>query len=408
MSEDGPEVDGDDSDLKECLLESLKADGTLKQIEDQLSAAVYAAFYQQTSPSSAQVPPKLSFLTSNQNGINALSLLVDFLQTLELKKTLNVLLLETGLDGLKLEGRDDLIHRYNVPALAENVPILPTLLDAVDRSDNPSKLYKAEVLDQVSGNDKYHQNNGSFLENHDVTNSSSLPKNSSNDLPKQSQSPPLTSANSPTKSGSFFRDEANHSTNDRNSYAENPRISKDNQLQRKSQLQPQKSSSPISERQEEHFISHWPSKERNVSINDDDEKPSRNVALPAVEQPIQPQQRQRNDHHYGDSLSSESVSLVNTATGVSVGPAVSSVSFPRNQLTGDSDNPGGDSASHPYKQISKTWNVYRPALQPDQNANDDDSGSSDIDSEVINDVTLDSSRVEGCDYMEPVRRYPRH
>lgn len=33
MAENSPEVDGEDSDLKECLLEALRADGTLKQIQ---------------------------------------------------------------------------------------------------------------------------------------------------------------------------------------------------------------------------------------------------------------------------------------------------------------------------------------------------------------------------------------
>ncbi len=33
MSEIGQEIEGDDSDLKECLIESLKADGTIKKLQ---------------------------------------------------------------------------------------------------------------------------------------------------------------------------------------------------------------------------------------------------------------------------------------------------------------------------------------------------------------------------------------
>lgn len=40
-------------------------------IQDQLSAAVYAAFYQQTSKPSAEIPSKLEFLISKQNGNNS-------------------------------------------------------------------------------------------------------------------------------------------------------------------------------------------------------------------------------------------------------------------------------------------------------------------------------------------------
>ncbi|VDL61063.1 unnamed protein product [Hymenolepis diminuta] len=69
MSENSPEVDGEDSDLKECLLEALRADGTLKQIQDQLSAAVYAAFYRKTAQTPVQAPSKLSSLTSEQTAV---------------------------------------------------------------------------------------------------------------------------------------------------------------------------------------------------------------------------------------------------------------------------------------------------------------------------------------------------
>lgn len=103
--------------------------------------------------------------------------------------------------------------------------------------------------------------------------------------------------------------------------------------------------------------------------------------MAAVEQLIQPQQPKQSDDSYRDSHSSGSASLINTVTG-SVGPTISSVSPPRNQLSGGSDNPGGGSASPPYKHLSNIWNVYRPAPQPDQYANNNDSDGSDIDSEV--------------------------
>ncbi|VDM35316.1 unnamed protein product [Hydatigera taeniaeformis] len=67
MSEVGFDVDGDDSDLKECLLETLKADGTLKQIQDQLSAAVYAAFYRQTTQPVERTPSPLTVVLDQES-----------------------------------------------------------------------------------------------------------------------------------------------------------------------------------------------------------------------------------------------------------------------------------------------------------------------------------------------------
>ncbi|KAM3176076.1 hypothetical protein ACTXT7_007242 [Hymenolepis weldensis] len=208
MSENSPEVDGEDSDLKECLLEALRADGTLKQIQDQLSAAVYAAFYRRTAQTPVQMPSKLTSLTSKQTGLDALSLLVDFLQTLELKKTLNVLMHETGLDGFKIKRREDLIRQYNVQSISENSPILPTLLHSVtNQSIDPSKLHK----DQDSDNENYNPINESVLENHDSS-FSHFPNNLSNNLHNQNQSSLQNSINSPTRSGTY---ESGRSLNDK-------------------------------------------------------------------------------------------------------------------------------------------------------------------------------------------------
>ncbi|VDK32196.1 unnamed protein product [Taenia asiatica] len=186
MSEIGPDVDGDDSGLKEYLLEALKADGTLKQIQDQLSAAVYAAFYRQTTRPVERTPSHLNTLISRQNGndtlrkahfqkgITAASLLVDFLQSLGLKKTLNVLMHETGLGELNLELRDDLIQRYNLSSVPDKTPILPVLLEAfANLPTEPLQLSKGCLftveLDQDSDNgfDKPFCNNGSIPGNLD-------------------------------------------------------------------------------------------------------------------------------------------------------------------------------------------------------------------------------------------------
>ncbi|VDO09010.1 unnamed protein product [Rodentolepis nana] len=211
MSENYPEVDGDDSDLKECLLETLRSDGTLKKIQDQLSAAVYAAFYRKSPQTPAQNESKLAFLTSKQNGLDALSLLVDFLQTLELKKTLNVFMHETGLDELKLERREDLIHQYNVESITESVPILPILLDSVaNQSVDPSKLHKA-VLDKESDNENFNPDSGRIPQILNINNSH-FPDGLSNDVHNRNQSPPQTSIASPTRSGPY---ESGRSLNDR-------------------------------------------------------------------------------------------------------------------------------------------------------------------------------------------------
>ncbi|KAH9280135.1 hypothetical protein ECG_06511 [Echinococcus granulosus] len=219
MSEIGPEVDGDDSDLKECLLETLKADGTLKQIQDQLSAAVYAAFYRQTTQPVKRTPSPLNVLLSKQNGIAAVSLLVDFLQSFELKKTLNVLMHETGLDESKLERRENLVQRYGLSSISDKSPVLPALMDSFGNlSIEPPQLSKAVVLDQDSDNefDKPIRNNGSIpgnLDNNFSPSSGTLV--TSKDQRPQNRSPPHSIDSTRQPSG-FPREQTGYADTDKN------------------------------------------------------------------------------------------------------------------------------------------------------------------------------------------------
>ncbi|VUZ49009.1 unnamed protein product [Hymenolepis diminuta] len=354
MSENSPEVDGEDSDLKECLLEALRADGTLKQIQDQLSAAVYAAFYRKTAQTPVQAPSKLSSLTSEQTGLDALSLLVDFLQTLELKKTLNVLMHEIGLDGLKIERRENLIRHYNVQSISENSPILPALLDSVtNQSIDPSKLHKAVVLDQESDNENYNPINENVFENHD-SNFSHFPNNLSNNLHNQNQSSPQNSINSPTRSGTY---ESGRSLNDKDSYSEN----------RKSQFQSQTSSGPI------------PSSDENVPSTNDpslpvatSDAPTRNIVNRSTDfdQFIQPQMRQRDNEAYSNSHLSETDTNLHTA-----GPVFSTT---YHRYTGSNDSPISPLHNHRFNDEI----MYKPTSQIQQYDNGDESDGSDIDSEA--------------------------
>nr|CDS19395.1 expressed conserved protein [Echinococcus granulosus] len=210
MSEIGPEVDGDDSDLKECLLETLKADGTLKQIQDQLSAAVYAAFYRQTTQPVKRTPSPLNVLLSKQN---------DFLQSFELKKTLNVLMHETGLDESKLERRENLVQRYGLSSISDKSPVLPALMDSFGNlSIEPPQLSKAVVLDQDSDNefDKPIRNNGSIpgnLDNNFSPSSGTLV--TSKDQRPQNRSPPHSIDSTRQPSG-FPREQTGYADTDKN------------------------------------------------------------------------------------------------------------------------------------------------------------------------------------------------
>lgn len=349
MSENYPEVDGDDSDLKECLLETLRSDGTLKQIQDQLSTAVYAAFYRRTTQTPIQTPSKLTFLTSKQNGLDALSLLVDFLQTLELKKTLNVLMHETGLDEFKLERREDLIHQYNVQSISENAPILPILLDSVaNQSVDPPKLHKAVALDKESDNENFNPDNGRIREIHDI-NYSHFPDSLSNDLHNRNQSPPQHSIASPTRSGAF---ESGRSLTDRDSYSEN----------RQSQTQSQKSSSPTPLSNKNVLSANAPSV--SVSISN---APTQNVMnkFIGVDRVFQPQTQQGDNESYHNSHLSETDTDLH-----STGPVVSPT---YHHYTGGRVGP-----------ISPLHNkiMYKPSPQVQNHVSGDESGDSDIDSET--------------------------
>ncbi|KAL5107208.1 hypothetical protein TcWFU_000113 [Taenia crassiceps] len=208
MSGIGPDTDGDDSDLKECLLETLKADGTLKQIQDQLSAAVYAAFYRQTAQPVERTPSPLNTLISKQN--------VDFLQSLGLNKTLNVLMHETGLGEFKPEPRDSLLQRYNL-SVSDKTPVLPALLDAfADLLTVPQQLSKAVILDQDSDNglDKPFCNNGSVTGNLGGNFSPPPGISATSKDQRQRRSPPHL-VDSTKKIGDFSREQAGCHDNDK-------------------------------------------------------------------------------------------------------------------------------------------------------------------------------------------------
>uniref|UniRef100_A0A5K3EVN7 LisH domain-containing protein n=1 Tax=Mesocestoides corti TaxID=53468 RepID=A0A5K3EVN7_MESCO len=190
MSDVGQDADLDESDLKECLLETLKADGTIKKLQDQLSAAVYSAFYHKTAPDVDRVPSPLSTLISDRNGIAAVSLLVDFLRTLNLSKTLKVLIHEACISDLQFEQRDELSERYHLPAVPSTEPLLSSLLDSVRAP--PLQLSKAVVLDQDSENELEGpvQNNGDRRGRNKPSWTSSPPPVVSHEHRNQHQSPP--------------------------------------------------------------------------------------------------------------------------------------------------------------------------------------------------------------------------
>ncbi|KAL5968071.1 hypothetical protein TSMEX_004218 [Taenia solium] len=330
MSEIGPDVDGDDSDLKECLLEALKADGTLKQIQDQLSAAVYAAFYRQTTQPVERTPSPLNTLISKQNGITAVSLLVDFLQSLGLKKTLNVLMHETGLGEFKLELRDNLIQRYNLSSVSDKTPILPVLLETfANLPTEPLQLSKAVELDQDSDNgfDKPFCNNGSILGNLD-SNFSSPPGITTTPKDHHQRRSPPHPVDSAEKIGVH-----------------------------QSQQQSQRPNRLELEKEGEYAITTDPTDDRGVYVAGE--------ALP------------------GSSIGNRLQETPRSATTTAGSP---------------SSHAGGYSST-----TNLSTNIFKPPQQCySGNVSD---GDSDIDSEVINDITLSSSKVEDCDYMEPVRRW---
>nr|CUU98918.1 hypothetical transcript [Hymenolepis microstoma] len=204
---------------------------------------------------------------------------------------------ETGLDGFKFERREDLIHQYNVQSISENAPILPILLDSVaNQSVDPSTLHKAVVLDKESNNENFNPNNGRIIEIHDM-NYSHFPDSLSNDLHNRDPSPPQHSIASPTRSGAF---ESGRSLNDRDSYSEN----------RQSQLQSQKSSSPIPLSDKKVLSANAPSVSVPVS-----NAPTQNKFI-GVDRIFQPQTQQGDNDAYSDSHSSETDNNLHSAGSV--------------------------------------------------------------------------------------------
>ncbi|KAL7059414.1 hypothetical protein AAHC03_013690 [Spirometra sp. Aus1] len=108
MSESVRDFDGDESDLKEVLIETLKKDGKLKKIQELITTEVYAAFYQHNTKRPPQIPTSVESFLGTENGAYLMSLVVDLLESLGLQHTKNILIHEANLDSVRLKNRQEL------------------------------------------------------------------------------------------------------------------------------------------------------------------------------------------------------------------------------------------------------------------------------------------------------------
>uniref|UniRef100_A0A0X3P8X0 Uncharacterized protein n=1 Tax=Schistocephalus solidus TaxID=70667 RepID=A0A0X3P8X0_SCHSO len=108
MSESARDFEGDESDLKEVLIETLKRDGKLRRIQELITTEVYAAFYQQNAKRPPEVPTSVESFLDTENGVHLISMVVDLLESLGLQHTKNILIHEANLDSIHLKNRLEL------------------------------------------------------------------------------------------------------------------------------------------------------------------------------------------------------------------------------------------------------------------------------------------------------------
>nr|VZI45373.1 unnamed protein product [Spirometra erinaceieuropaei] len=151
MSESVRDFDGDESDLKEVLIETLKKDGKLKKIQELITTEVYAAFYQHNTKRPPQIPTSVESFLGTENGAYLMSLVVDLLESLGLQHTKNILIHEANL------GDNEEVVALSQAVVIENDPVARGPSGTVPQNDlsqfNPVQPAQADgsLHNQVPG-----------------------------------------------------------------------------------------------------------------------------------------------------------------------------------------------------------------------------------------------------------------
>ncbi|BHF69653.1 hypothetical protein SprV_0301269900 [Sparganum proliferum] len=146
MSESVRDFDGDESDLKEVLIETLKKDGKLKKLQELITTEVYAAFYQHNTKRPPQIPTSVESFLGTENGAYLMSLVVDLLESLGLQHTKNILIHEANLELKKIfpwlttiipawQGDNEEVVALSQAVVIENDPVARGPSGTVPRND---------------------------------------------------------------------------------------------------------------------------------------------------------------------------------------------------------------------------------------------------------------------------------